>query len=154
MKPGTFTQIYIQLVFSPKHREYLLTEKIRPRILEYMSGIATNLGHKPIIINGVDDHVHIFLGHNPKMSVSDTVKELKRSSSILINEKRLVVGKFEWQEGYGGFSYGHSQIGNVFNYIKDQETHHQKRTFKDEYIEFLNKFEIKFEDQYLFEFFD
>jgi REP element-mobilizing transposase RayT len=154
MKPGSFTQIYIHLVFSPKHREYLLTKTIRPRILEYMSGIATNLGHKPIIINGVDDHVHIFLGYNPKISVSDTVKELKRSSSILINEKRFVVGKFEWQEGYGGFSYGHSQIDNVYNYIKNQEIHHKKRTFKEEYLEFLNKFEIKFEDQYLFEFFD
>jgi REP element-mobilizing transposase RayT len=154
MKPGSFTQIYIQLVFSPKHRECLLTANIRPRIIEYLSGIITNLGHKSIIVNGVADHVHIFLGLNPKISISETVKELKRSSSILINEKRLVSGKFEWQEGYGGFSYGHSQIGKVFNYIKDQEIHHQKRTFREEYLEFLNRYEIKFEDQYLFEFFD
>jgi putative transposase len=131
-----------------------LTEKIRPRINEYLSGILTNLGHKSIIVNGVADHVHIFLGLNPKISISETVKELKRSSSILINEKRLVAGKFEWQEGYGGFSYGHSQIGQVFDYIKNQEIHHQKKSFREEYLEFLERYEIKFEDQYLFEFFD
>ena len=130
MKPGSFTQIYIQLVFSPKHRECLLIEKIRPRIFEYLSGITTNLGHKSIIINGLADHVHIFLGLNPKLSVSETVKELKRSSSLLINEKKIIQGKFEWQEGYGGFSYGQSQIEKVYNYIKDQEMHHQKKTFQ------------------------
>jgi putative transposase len=154
MKPGSFTQIYIQLVFSPKHRECLLTEKIRPRIFEYLSGIATNLGHKTLIINGIEDHVHIFLGLNPKISISETVKELKRASSVFINEKRLMIGRFEWQEGYGGFSYGHYQINNVFDYIKNQENHHRKCTFKDEYLEFLNKNDISFEDRYLFEFFD
>ena len=110
MKPGTFTQIYIQLVFSPKHRDRLLLEQIRLRICDNLSGITTNLGHKSIIINGVSDHVHLFLGLNPKISVSETVKELKRSSSIFINEQRFFNGKFEWQEGYGGFSYGRSQI--------------------------------------------
>jgi putative transposase len=154
MKPGSFTQIYIQLVFCPKHRECLLTANIRPRIFEYLSGISTNLGHKSIIVNGTVDHVHIFLGLNPKISISDTVKEIKRSSSILINEKRLILGKFEWQEGYGGFSYGHSQISHVFDYIKNQEEHHQKRSFREEYLEFLDRYEIKFENQYLFEFFD
>ena len=152
MKPGTFTQIYIQLVFSPKHRDRLLLEYLRPRIFEYLSGITTNLGHKSIIINGVLDHVHLFLGLNPKISVSETVKELKRSSSIFINEQRLFSGKFEWQEGYGGFSYGRSQIENVYEYIKNQEKHHQKRTFKEEYLDFLKKYEIEFEEQYLFEF--
>ena len=118
MKPGTFTQIYIQLVFSPKHRDCLLVERIRPRIFEYLSGITTNLGHKSIIINGVLDHVHLFIGLNPKISISETVKELKRSSSIFIREQKLLLGKFEWQEGYGGFSYGRSQIESVFEYIK------------------------------------
>lgn len=154
MKPGTFTQIYIQLVFSPKHRDRLLIQQIRPRIFEYLSGITTNLGHKSIIINGVTDHVHLFLGLNPKISVSETVKELKRSSSIFINEQRFFPGKFEWQVGYGGFSYGRSQIGNVYEYIKNQEKHHQKRTFREEYMEFLKKYEIDFEEQYLFEFFE
>lgn len=153
MKPGTFTQIYVQLVFSPKHRDRLLLEPIRPRIFEYLSGISTNLGHKSIIINGVIDHVHLFIGLNPKISVSESVKELKRSSSIFINEQRFFQGKFEWQEGYGGFSYGRSQIENVYEYIKNQEKHHQKRTFREEYLDFLNKYEIEFENQYLFEFF-
>lgn len=154
MKPGAFTQFYIQLVFSPKHRERLMVEKIRPRIFEYMSGIITNLGHKSIIINGVADHVHLFLGLNPKISISETVKEVKRSSSIFINREKFFPGKFKWQEGYGGFSYGRSQIDRVFEYIKNQERHHQKQTFKTEYMEFLNKNEIEFEEQYLFEFFE
>lgn len=154
MKPGTFTQIYIQLVFSPKHRECLLIERIRPRIFEYLSGIATNLGHKSIIINGMSDHVHLFVGLNPKMSISETVKELKRSSSIFIKEQKFFPGKFEWQEGYGGFSYGRSQIDSVYEYIKNQERQHQKRSFREEYMGFLNKYEIEFENQYLFEFFD
>jgi REP element-mobilizing transposase RayT len=154
MKPGTFTQIYIQLVFSPKHRECLLVESIRPRIFEYLSGITTNLGHKSIIINGMPDHVHLFVGFNPKMSISETVKELKRSSSIFINDQKFFLGKFEWQEGYGGFSYGRSHIDSVFEYIKNQGKHHLKKTFRQEYMDFLSKYEIKFEEQYLFEFFD
>ena len=154
MKPGTFTQIYIQLVFSPKHRDRLFNQQIRPRIFEYLSGITTNLGHKSIIINGVSDHVHLFLGLNPKISVSETVKEMKRSSSVFINEHRFFSGKFEWQEGYGGFSYGKSQIESVYKYIQNQEKHHQKKTFKEEYLAFLNKYEVEFEDQYLFDFFD
>jgi REP element-mobilizing transposase RayT len=154
MKPGAFTQFYIQLVFSPKHRDRLLVEKIRPRIFQYLSGITTNLGHKSIIINGVTDHVHLFIGLNPKISISETVKELKRSSSIFINDHKFFPEKFEWQEGYGGFSYSRSQIEKVYEYIKNQEHHHKKRTFKEVYIEFLNKYEIEFEEQYLFDFFD
>lgn len=154
MKPGTFTQIYIQMVFSPKHRDCLLLEQFRPRIFEYMSGIVTNIGHKSIIINGVSDHVHLFLGLNPKISVSETVKEIKRSSGIFINEQRFFRGKYEWQEGYGGFTYGKSQIDSVYKYIQNQEKHHQKKTFKEEYLEFLNRYEIEFEEQYLFEFFE
>ncbi len=154
MKPGTFTQFYVQLVFSPKHRDRLLVEQIRPRIFEYLSGITTNLGHKSIMINGVNDHVHLFLGLNPKIAISETVKELKRSSSIFINGQKFFPGKFEWQEGYGGFSYGKSQIESVYDYIKNQEKHHKKRTFREEYLEFLNRYEIEFEEQYLFEFFN
>lgn len=153
MKPGTFTQIYIQLIFSPKHRESLLFDSFRPRVFEYLSGIITNLGHKSIIINGPSDHVHLFLGLNPKISISETVKELKRGSSIFINQQKFVPGKFEWQEGYGGFSYGKSQIETVYNYIQNQEQHQKKRTFKEEYLDFLNKYDVEFENQYLFEFF-
>ena len=153
MKPGTFTQIYIQLVFSPMNKESLLRKNIRPRIFEYMSGIITNMGHKSIIVNGMSDHVHLFLGVNPKLSISDTVKEIKRGSSLFINEQRFFPGKFQWQSGYGGFSYSQSHIEKVYNYIRDQERHHRKTTFREEYLDFLNKYDIQFEDQYLFNFF-
>jgi REP element-mobilizing transposase RayT len=153
MKPGTFTQIYIQLVFSPMHKEALLHQNIRPDIFKYMSGIITNLGHKSIIVNGMSDHVHLFLGLNPNLSISDTVKEIKRASSVFINEQRFFSGKFQWQSGYGGFSYSQSHIEKVYNYILNQEKHHAKKTFREEYLDFLNKYNIEFENQYLFEFF-
>ena len=130
MKPGTFTQLYIQLVFSPFHREFLLNSEIRPQLFSYMCGILAHLKHKSIIINGVEDHVHLFLGLNPDISVSDTVRELKRSSSLFINQSKYFVGKFEWQSGYGGFSYSHSQIGKVYNYILNQESPSQKKKFQ------------------------
>jgi putative transposase len=139
MKPDTFTQFYIQLVFSPLHREALLSPEIRPRVFEYISGIILHLKHKPIIINGMDDHVHAFFGLNPSVSISETVKEIKRVSSGWINQNHFLGHKFEWQSGYGGFSYSHSQIGKVYNYILNQEYHHEKSTFREEYIEYLNK---------------
>lgn len=154
MKPGTFTQIYIQLVFSPMNRASLLQKSIRPRVFEYMSGTISNLGHKSIIVNGMADHVHVFIGLNPRYSISDTVKEIKRASSVFINEQRLIPGRFQWQHGYGGFSYSRSHIETVYNYILNQEQHHQKKTFKEEYLDFLKKYDIEFEDQYLFQFFE
>lgn len=154
MKPGTFTQIYIQLVFSPMNKEALLHQNIRPDIFKDMSGIITNLGYKSIIINGLSDHVHLFLGLNPNLSISDSVKEIKRASSVFINEQRFFSGKFQWQSGYGGFSYSQSHIEKVYNYILNQEQHHAKKSFREEYLDFLNKYDIKFENQYLFEFFE
>ena len=153
MKPGAFTQIYIQLVFSPMYRESLLYKHLRPRIFEYISGIVTHMGHKSIIVNGVSDHVHIFYGMDPAISVSDTVKEIKRASSKFINEEHLYSGKFQWQSGYGGFSYSHHQINAVYNYIQNQETHHHEMTFRDEYVGMLAENEIPFDEQFLFDFF-
>ncbi len=154
MKPGTFTQIYIQLVFSPLYRDRLLHQSIRPAVFKYMSGIITQLGHKSIIVNGMSDHVHLFIGLNPSLSVSETVKEIKRASSVFINEQHFFSGKFQWQSGYGGFSYSQSHIEKVYDYILNQESHHAKRTFREEYLDFLKKYDIEFENQYLFEFFD
>ncbi len=154
MKPGTFTQLYIQFVFSPKNKSALLIQPFRTRIFEYMGGIVSNLGHKSIIINGTTDHVHLFIGLNPKISISDTVHEIKRGSSLFINENKLLNCKFEWQNGYGAFSYSRSHIDTLYNYIKNQEAHHQKRTFREEYLDLLKKYDIEFDDQYLFEFFD
>lgn len=154
MKPGTFTQLYVHLVFAPKYRERLLIKEIRPEVFSYMSGIITNRKHKSIIINGMADHMHILLGLNPDDKISDLVACLKRESSSFINQKNWFRGKFHWQDGYGGFSYGRSQLDKIYNYIKNQELHHEKRTFREEYLELLKKFEIEFEEKYLFEFFD
>ena len=154
MKPGTFTQIYVQLVFAIKNRDTLLKKDIRPRVFEYMSGIITTMRHKSIIVNGTSNHVHILLGLNPSISVSDTVHDIKRSSSLFINKEKLCLGKFSWQEGYGGFSYSRSQISDIYKYIENQEVHHQKKTFQQEYIDYLNENEMEFDRQFLFDFLD
>jgi len=154
MKPGTFTQMYVHLVFAVGHREPVLSESIRHRVFEYISGIVTSQKHKSIIVNGFSDHVHILLGLNPVISVSDTVHEIKRGSSLFINDNRLLPGKFSWQEGYGGFTYSRSQLDRVYNYIENQEVHHAKKSFRDEYFAILNKYDVEFDPRYLFDFFD
>jgi len=154
MKPGTFTQMYVQLVFAVKNRDAVLTKDIRGRVFEYMSGIITNLKHKSIIINGTSSHVHILFGLNPSITVSDTVHDIKRSSSLFINKEKLCPYRFSWQEGYGGFTYSRSQIKDVYNYIENQESHHRKRTFHEEYIDILINNEIEFEQQFLFDFWE
>jgi putative transposase len=154
MKPGTFTQLYVQFVFAVKHRDALLHENIRSRVFEYISGIVTAMNHKSIIVNGVSNHIHIFVGLNPNISISDTVHDIKRSSSLFINSEKLCESHFKWQEGYGAFTYSRSQIGNVYKYIQNQEKHHKKVLFKDEYIQFLKNFEIDYDERFLFDFFD
>lgn len=154
MKPGTFTQIYVQLVFAVKSREAALRKEIRPNVFEYMSGILTNLKHKSIIINGLSNHVHILIGLNPSISVSDTVHEVKRSSSLFINREGLCFDRFSWQEGYGAFSYSRSQIFNIYKYIENQEDTHKLKTFKDEYIQYLKKREMEFDEQFLYDFWE
>lgn len=110
--------------------------------------------HKSIIVNGVSNHVHIFLGLNPSKSISDTVHDIKRSSTLFINKEKLCKGTFAVQEGYGGFSYGRSQIDELYQYILHQEEHHKKVTFRDEYLQFLKKFEIDYDERFLFNFLD
>jgi putative transposase len=154
MKPGTFTQIYVQLVFAVQNRKAILTSEIQPHVFEYISGIITNMKHKSIIVNGVPNHVHILLGLNPNISVSDTVHEIKRCSSLFINKEKFCPGRFSWQEGYGGFSYSRSQISGIYNYIQNQKSHHQKKTFRQEYIDYLNDNEMEFDTKFLFDFID
>ena len=154
MKPGTFTQLYIHLIFAPKYRDRLLTKEIRILLNKYLSGILNNRGHKSIIVNGYLDHIHIFLGLNPKESISELVAALKRESSRFLNEMNFYRGKFHWQDGYAAFSYSRSQINKVYNYIQNQETHHKKKTFREEYMDFMNKYGVEFKEEYLFEFFD
>jgi len=153
MKPGTFTQLYTHLVFAVKYRERLLTSEIRPEIYRYMSGIITNRKHKSIIVNGISDHVHILVGQNPNDKISDLVAALKRSTSIYINQKNWFNRKFQWQDGYGAFSYSCSQLKYVYTYIENQENHHRKNTFREEYRKILEEFDIEYDDNYLFDFF-
>ena len=154
MKPGAYTQLYVHLVFAVKYRERLLTEEMRVELFKYISGIISNRNHKVIIINGMTDHIHILIGLNPNDKISDLIACIKRESSSFINEKKLFRGKFHWQDGYGAFSYSRSQLDVVYNYIANQEVHHKKRTFREEYVELLTKFEIKYDVKYLFDFFD
>ena len=148
---GTYSQIYIQYVFAVKGRANLLHDDWRDELFKYISGIVTGKGQKAIIVNGYRDHVHVFVGLKPSMKISDLIRDIKNNSSNFINSSNWIKGKFSWQEGYGVFTYSHSHIDNVYNYILNQETHHAKKTFKEEYIEFLKKFDIKYEEKYLFE---
>jgi len=132
----------------------MLNKNIRNRVFEYMSGIVTTMKHKSIIVNGVSDHVHLLIGLNPSKSISDTVHDIKRSTTLFINSEKLCPGQFAWQEGYGGFTYSRSQLDNVYKYIGNQEQHHKKITFKEEYIRFLEKYEIEYDVQFLFKFMD
>ena len=122
--------MYVQLVFAVQNRDAVLHDKIKSRVFEYMSGILTEMKHKSIIVNGVSDHVHILIGLNPSISISDTVSDVKRSSSLFINKENLCRSKFSWQEGYGGFTYNRSQLDNVYQNILNQETHHKRKVSK------------------------
>lgn len=151
---GTYSQIYIQVVFAVQGRQNLLVKPWRDEVFKYMCGIIKNKGHKPIIVNGVSDHVHAFIGLKPSMALSDLVRYVKNNSTNFINDNHWVKGKFCWQEGYGAFSYSHSQIAYVYNYILNQEKHHNEQKFQDEYLEFLKQFEIAHDVKYLFEWMD
>jgi putative transposase len=142
--------MYIHIVFSVKNWQKLITNNFRDDLYKYIAGIIKNDGHKPLAINGIPDHIHIFLGLNPNISVSDSVRDIKSNSSKFINEKKLVKGRFEWQDGFGAFSSSHSQIDSVIKYIMNQETHHRKKTFKEEYLELLKKFNVEYDQRYVF----
>jgi putative transposase len=148
---GTYSQIYIQIVFAVHGRQNLLQKEWRDDVFKYMAGIIRNKGQKPIIVNGVDDHVHVFVGLKPSMALSDLVRDIKNNSGNFINRRNWIRGKFCWQEGYGAFSYSHSQIGDVYDYILNQEKHHARQAFKDEYMNFLKKFEIEHDVRFLFD---
>jgi len=151
---GTYSQIYIQVVFAVKGRNNLLQKPWREEIFKYIAGIIKNKNQKSIIVNGVGDHMHLFIGLKPSISISDLIRDVKNNSTNFINSHNWIPGRFSWQEGYGAFSYGHSQINSVYNYILNQEKHHRKKTFREEYLEFLKKFEIPYNDRYLFDWLD
>jgi len=148
---NTFTQIYIHFVFAVQNRASLIQPEWKDELYKYITGIVQKNGHKLIAINGTANHIHIFVGYKPHQLIPELMQDVKGSSSKWINEKKFVKGKFNRQEGYGAFSYSHSQIAYVYDYILNQEKHHSKQTFQDEYMDFLKKFEIEHEVKYLFE---
>ena len=147
---NTYTQIHIQFIFAVKYRDGVIRSSWKDELYKYITGIAKNNNHKLICINGTSDHIHILVGLRPTQSISDLLQDIKGNSSKWINEKKFTKTKFEWQEGYGAFSYGKSQVKDVITYIENQEQRHQKKTFKEEYLDFLKKFEIDYDEKYIF----
>ena len=151
---NTYSQIYIQTVFAVDGRLSLIRPEFKEELYKYMTGIVRNKKQKLIAINGMSDHVHILIGLKPAMALADLVRDIKADSSDFINRKKWIRGRFCWQEGYGAFSYGHSQLDTIIRYIQNQEQHHRRRSFKDEYLAWLKKFEVPFEEKYIFQFID
>ncbi len=149
--PGTFSQIYIQVVFAVNGRNSFIHSSWEEELYKYITGIVQNKEQKMLAINGMPDHIHFLIGMKPSCCLSDLVREIKKSSNEFIKENKLCKFKFNWQEGYGAFSYSHSGLNNVIAYIMNQKEHHKKKTFKEEYIDFLTKFEIEHKPEYLFD---
>jgi REP element-mobilizing transposase RayT len=148
---NTFTQIYIHIVFAVKGRQCLISPEWEDRLYKYITGIVQNKEQKMLAINGMPDHIHFLIGMKPTCCISDLVREVKKSSNDFIKDNKYTKFRFNWQEGFGAFSNGHSQLDRVITYIKNQKKHHQKRSFKEEYLELLEKYDIKFDTKYLFE---
>jgi REP element-mobilizing transposase RayT len=146
---NTYTQIHIHAVFAVQNRLSLIQKEWQEELYQYITGIITNNEHKLLQIGGMPDHVHVLFGMRPTQSLSDLMQDIKGNSSLWINQKRLIKGKFSWQEGYGAFSYGKSQIDKVVKYIQRQEHHHKKRNFAEEYLELLKLFEVEFDERYI-----
>ena len=151
---NTYSQITIHAVFAVKNRQNIITSVWRDSLHQYIAGIITNKGGKSLAVGGWLDHVHILFGLPVTSSISDFVGEVKSNSSRWINEKKLVNGKFQWQSGFAAFSFSKSHRNNAIQYIMNQEEHHKKKTFREEYLKMLNDFEVSFEEKYLFEFYD
>lgn len=147
---NTYTQIHLQIVFAVQNRASLILPSWKDELHKYITGIVQNNDHKMLIVNGMPDHLHLVIGMRPVQSLSDLIKHVKGDSSKWINEKGFVKEKFQWQEGFGAFSYSKSQLPALINYVQNQEIHHQKKTFIEEYKEFLEKFEVSYDERYIF----
>jgi len=152
--PNTYTQIYIHVIFAVQGRQSLISRPHREEVYKEIAGVMKAERQKLISINGMADHVHILVGLRPDSALSDLVKEIKVASTNLINDKGWVRGRFSWQRGFGAFSYSRSQIRTVAAYIENQERHHSRRSFRAEYIDLLEKFEVEYDQKYLFKFID
>ena len=148
---NTYSQLLVQIIFAVKGRQNLISNRWKDELFKYITGIVINKGQKLLCINGVEDHIHILIGLRPDISISSLVRDIKNNSTNFINRKKFVAAKFSWQTGFGAFSCSNIQMDKVVQYIMNQEKHHQKKTFKEEYIEFLQKFSVKYNEKYLFE---
>ena len=151
---NTYTQIYIHIVVVVKGRQNLKHKKWRDNLYKYICGIANAKEHKIFAIGGVEDHMHILVSMKPHKALSDLVRDMKANSARWINENKLVIGKFQWQEGYAAFSYAQSQLNTVIAYINNQEKHHAKKRFREEYIELLDKYQVDYDERYFFDWVD
>jgi REP element-mobilizing transposase RayT len=147
---NTYTQLYVHFVFAVYGRYSLIGKRWRNELYKYISGIINEQGHKAYIINGMPDHIHILASMNPRQSPSDLMLNVKKSSSAWINKNRYSIGKFEWQAGFGAFSCSRSRIDEVITYIRNQEDHHTRKSFKNEYLELLKQYEVDYNEEYLF----
>jgi putative transposase len=147
---NTYHQIYLQTVFAVKYRNAVLAKAWQSQVFGVIGNLINEANCKTLIVNGVEDHVHCFLGLKPVVSVSELMKTVKAKSSKYINDRKLTPERFEWQEGYGVFSYSQSHVDNVYKYIQNQEANHRKQTFKDEYIDLLKEFKVEYDEQYIF----
>ncbi|MEQ8808908.1 MAG: IS200/IS605 family transposase [Imperialibacter sp.] len=148
--PNTHTQIHLQIVFAVKYRQGLIEKAWKDDLYKYITGTIQSYDHKMLAINGVEDHIHILIGMRPSQSLSDLLQDIKSGSSKWINDNKLTKRKFAWQEGYGAFSYSKSHVPNVIRYIHNQEERHRKKSFLEEYEEFLKKFEVDYDRRYIF----
>ena len=148
---NTYSQIYVQIVFAVKYRKALLDKAWRSQVFGVMGNLINETNCKTIIVNGVEDHVHCFVGLKPAISVSELMKIVKAKSSKYINDHSLTCERFEWQTGFGVFSYSQIDIERVFKYIQNQEEHHRSKKFKEEYLELLKEYQVEYDEQYLFE---
>ena len=151
---NTYVQAYFHIVFAVKNRQALIQKSWKDRLEKYITAIVQTNGHKLIAIGTMPDHIHIFIGYNLNKSIPSLVENIKTSSNLWITKERLSYYKFSWQKGYGAFTHSHSKISSVAKYVMTQETHHHKKTFKEEYIEMLKNHELVFQSKYLFDFFD
>ena len=147
---NTYTQIYLQVIFAVEGRQNLIDLQHNDELQKYITGIVSAQKHKLIAINNMPDHLHLLTGLRPDAALSDLVRDVKAGSSKFINEKRWVKGRFSWQEGFGAFSYSRSQLGAVIRYIENQQKHHAKKSFRDEYVELLEKFGVEYDGRYIF----
>ncbi len=154
MKPNTYSKLYVHCVFTPRGKSSLLTDSIRNRVHKYIYGIISEKKCYPVAINGTEDHIHILIGFPPTICISDLIRDIKRSSSMFINNEVKSYIKFSWQEGFGAFTVGYRELDRVYKYILNQEEHHRVKKFRDEYFQILNENGVEYSNDYVFEFYD